>query len=711
MRCTVLTVSRSQGIGSGLTYDPGNLSVKPGSFVQVPLRNKIVDGIVLDVLQDHEKEEYDVKSIKEIFGESPLLTESQIKTVRWMADYYCCTVRAALSVWLPSPPWAALLPKVVTLWKLSNTKSIDQIKGKKQIAVLEFLESSDAVTAATIQEETGATLTTLKTLEERGFVSQIKKREEVDQTLPSIKITEPTLTELQQNAYDSIRSQQLPSLLFGITGSGKTEVYAKLIADTIREGKQAILLVPEILLTENCIDRFRRLLNAERIAVVHSKLTPTERREIWKNIHRGAISLVIGSRSALFASLQHLGLVILDEEHEWTYKNEQTPRYHARETAEALCRFSKARLVLGSATPSLESWSRAKAGLYHLARLPERYKNQPLPSVRIIDLADVSFGQLYPFSPPLIKAMEERLERKEQSVLFLNRRGIATALLCLNCRRRVVSPESQLPFTVHERRDGSQILVDHSTGLTAQAPSMCPHCKSPNLRAVGAGTQRIEHIVAKLFPKARILRADSDTLTKPEEMRELLDTMKRGDADILLGTQSVVKGLDLPNVTLAAVVLADVGLSLPHFRAGERVFQLLTQLVGRSGRSKPGEVIIQTFRPEAEEILRASRHEVEPYLEQELRLRLHTGYPPAVSMIRYIVRGNQPKHDAEALAASILLKAKDQNQSHVKVSFGPTLMSGGKEWHVLVRGLRKGFLDIPLEGKQIVTDVDPLDCI
>src|SRR3989344_1544908 len=253
MRCTVLTVSRSQGIGSGLTYDPGNLSVKPGSFVQVPLRNKIVDGIVLDVLQDHEKEEYDVKSIKEIFGESPLLTESQIKTVRWMADYYCCTVRAALSVWLPSPPWAALL---------------------------EFLESSDAVTAATIQEETGATLTTLKTLEERGFVSQIKKREEVDQTLPAIKITEPTLTELQQNAYDSIRSQQLPSLLFGITGSGKTEVYAQLIADTIREGKQAILLVPEILLTENCIDRFRRLLNAERIAVVHSKLTPTERREI-----------------------------------------------------------------------------------------------------------------------------------------------------------------------------------------------------------------------------------------------------------------------------------------------------------------------------------------------------------------------------------------------------------------------------------------------
>src|SRR3989344_45704 len=681
MRCTVLTVSRSQGIGSGLTYDPGNLSVKPGSFVQVPLRNKIVDGIVLDVLQDHEKEEYDVKSIKEIFGESPLLTESQIKTVRWMADYYCCTVRAALSVWIPSPPWAALLPKVVTLWKLSNTKSIDQVKGKRQIAVLEFLKSSDATTAATIQEETGATASTLKSLEERRFISQIKKREEVDQTLPSIKITESTLTELQQRAYESIRSQDLPSLLFGITGSGKTEIYAALIADAIREGKQAILLVPEILLTENCIDRFRRLLNAERIAVVHSKLMATERREIWKNIHRGAISLVIGSRSALFAPLQNLGLVVLDEEHEWTYKNEQTPRYHARETAEALCRFSKARLVLGSATPSLESWSRAKAGLYHLARLPERYKNQPLPSVRIIDLADVSFGQLYPFSPPLIKAMEERLERKEQSVLFLNRRGISTALLCLNCRRRVVSPESPLPFTVHERRDGSQILVDHSTGLTAQAPSMCPHCKSPNLRAVGAGTQRIEHIVAKLFPKARILRADSDTLTKPEEMRELLDTMKRGDADILLGTQSVVKGLDLPNVTLAAVVLADVGLSLPHFRAGERVFQLLTQLVGRSGRSKPGEVIIQTFRPEAEEILRAARHEVEPYLEQELKLRTATGYPPTNAMVRLILRGPDAKTRATALSAKLLTQSQG-----IAIGCAPTLFGGGREWHILLRG-------------------------
>ncbi len=306
------------------------------------------------------------------------------------------------------------------------------------------------------------------------------------------------------------------------------------------------------------------------------------------------MSLVIGSRSALFTPLQDLGLVILDEEHEWTYKNEQTPRYHARETAETLCRYAAAKLVLGSATPSLETWARAKEGRYHLVRLPERYLKQQFPAVRIVDLAQAQCGSLYPLSPSLLAAIEERLQKQEQSILFLNHRGIASALLCLDCRRRVVSPDSRLPFTVHRAPGNALKLVDHTTGLTLAVPTACPACGSVRLHCIGAGTQKVETLLKQRFPEARLLRADSDTLQHPEQMRSLLAAMRERRADILLGTQSVVKGLDLPQVTLAAVLLADIGLSLPHFRAGERIFQLLSQLTGRSGRSRPGEVIIQT---------------------------------------------------------------------------------------------------------------------
>ena len=324
-----------------------------------------------------------------------------------------------------------------------------------------------------------------------------------------------------------------PSLLFGITGSGKTEVYAQLIADAITAGKQAIFLVPEILLTEHCIHRFEELIDPEAIAVIHSRLTPTAKREAWGAIARGEKKLVIGSRSALFAPSRNLGLVVIDEEHEWTYKNEQTPRYHARETAEKLCQLSGAKLVMGTATPSLEAWSRVKGDRYHLARLDERYGGAVLPDVRVIDLATVDFGDLYPFSPPLLDAIDDRLKKGEQSVLFLNRRGLATALLCLECRRRIVSPDSNLPFTVHSSGMGNPYLMDHTSGLRAEIPVQCPHCNSANLHCVGAGTQKIEAILERKFPNARILRADSDTLKHPEQMRLLLKKMREGQADIL----------------------------------------------------------------------------------------------------------------------------------------------------------------------------------
>ncbi|MDB4978082.1 MAG: primosomal protein [Candidatus Peribacteria bacterium] len=709
MYCKVITASRSGGIGNGLTYETGSHEVRIGDLVRVPLRSKLTEGLVVELMQTNDSE-YDVKQVEEVLSRQPLLAEAQLQTAQWMADHYLTTLRQALAPWLPSPPWARFLPDRKAGYRVLNG-DMSLVRGKKQVAIMEYLQGRDWVSAEELKRELEVTKTHMNALLEKRIVEEELQTVAADGTahLDHVKGL-PVLTSAQQQVADSMSRDPRPSLLFGVTGSGKTEIYAQMIVDTIRAGKQAIVLVPEILLTEHSIHRYETLLNRKSIAVLHSRLTPAARLVLWKRIRRGDIAMVLGSRSALFAPMPHLGLVIIDEEHEWTFKNEQTPRYHARDTAETLCRFSGAKLVLGTATPSMEAWVRAKDGRYQMERLPMRYKDQAMPDVRIIDLADVDFGSMYPFSPPLLDAIEAKLRKKEQVVLFLNRRGVATSLLCLECRRRVVSPESLLPFTVHQTHGGKPFLMDHTSGLTAALPARCPHCDSTKLLAVGAGTQKVEHILGKKFPQARLLRADADTMSHPDQMREMLSAMREGRADILLGTQSVVKGLDLPNVTLAAVVLADVGLSLPHFRAGERIFQLLTQLTGRSGRAKQGEVIIQTFRPNAPEILAASRHETEQYLDQELKLRAYTNYPPTTEMLRLIVRDNDPAGRARSFTVT-LQKNIDALGLHVTAKCAPTFFGGGREWHILLRGTatKKALEGLNLD--EVIIDVDPMETV
>ncbi len=655
MHSLVVVHSRNPGIGNGLTYDPGDLNVQPGSLVKVSFRKKLTEGIVVSMDEVVKEKTYEVLKMQESLSEEPLLSESHLKTARWMAGYYFCSLRSALTPFLPSPPWRRLIAK------------------------------------------------------ERASVQKTCHPEHVEgSTRFSLGMTQ--LNDEQKIALESIRADKRPSLLFGVTGSGKTEVYAHLIADHMKSGKQSIVLVPEILLTEHILHRFEELFDRDSIAVLHSRLTPVARAKQWKKIRSGEVFLVIGSRSALFAPCKNLGLVIIDEEHEWTYKNEQTPRYHVRETAETLCNFSNAKLVFGTATPSLESWKRVKEEHYHMARLEKRYRDQALPSVRVIDLADVCFGKQYPFSPPLLAAIEERLKRGEQSVLFLNRRGIASAMLCLKCKKRLMSPASQLPYTVHRDARGNPYLLDHFSGTRASVPVACPHCGTHELLEVGAGTQRLEEVIGTLFPKARVLRADSDMLQTPEQMRELLQKMRDREADILLGTQSVVKGLDLPEVTLAAVLIADIGLSLPHFRAGERVFQLLTQLTGRSGRAKAGEVIIQTFRPDAAEIQAAAQHRTVEYLETELRLRTSLGYPPLTEMIRFIFRSVDASTRAKELKEELLQKITE-NKIDAHVSASPTVFGGGKVWHVLLRGKHLRSMLPNLNLTDVIVDVDPVECL
>jgi primosomal protein N' (replication factor Y) len=710
MRCLVLLNTRSPGIGNGLTYESHDLPVKPGTLVKVPLRKQMFEGIVLSMEEKPAIEDtYETKSVEEVLGQDPLLTAPQLQLLRWMAGYYFCSLRGALTPFLPASPWRNATPKDEIIYRIGKTM---EKGGVRQMEVMDYLSGKVEVKKEELKRDTGASSVTLKALIEKGFIIEERAKPGTLAKPASYPVIEnrPIFTDAQKKVYDEIKAQKKPSLLFGITGSGKTEVYAAMIADMAAQGKQSILLVPEILLTEHTIHRFEKMFHRDKIAIIHSRLSPSARRLEWMRIHNGEAALVIGSRSALFAPCKNLGLIIIDEEHEWTYKNEQTPRYHARDTAEALCNFSNAKLILGSATPSLESWSRAKNGQYHLARLGERYQNRALPTVQIVDLGTVKFGSLYPFSPPLLQAMEKRLEKGEQTVLFLNRRGIASAVLCLQCRKRLTSPASQMPFTMHRTRDGRPYLLDHIAGVQAPMPATCPHCGSTQMLPVGAGTQKLEDIVSNVFPKARVLRADSDTLQFPEQMRQLLADMRERKADILLGTQSVVKGLDLPGVTLAAVLVADVGLSLPHFRAGERVFQLLTQLTGRSGRSVPGDVIIQTFRPQAAEIVAASQHRTEDYLEAELKLRDALKYPPNSQMIRFLLNG--PKAEARAKVFHLhLLKVLAQEKADATAMIAPTLFGMGQEWHILLKGQNLRPLLPKLTLQDIMVDVDPVDVV
>ncbi len=710
MRCLVVLNTRSPGIGDGLTYETGGLPVVIGSLVLAPLRKKSIEGIVVDVtnVAADTEETFTPRRIEQVIGTQPLLTPEAVEALWWVAEYYHCSLRSALTPFVPAAPWRNAAMKETMLCSFISEPAKP---GVRQKVVLDFLREHGPLPRDALRRKTSAASATIRSLTEKGYIKE-ERTADIPPPVTAFETTEarPLLSPKQKRVCDMIAASEKPSLLFGITGSGKTEIYASLIADAAAQGKQSILLVPEILLTEYTVHRFRKMFAPERIAVIHSRLTSSARRNAWMRIRSGSVALIIGSRSALFSPCARPGLIIIDEEHEWTYKNEQTPRYNARDLAEKLCSLSGAKLVLGSATPSLEAWARAKQDHYTLARLPERYMQRALPVVRVIDLGTVRFGSLYPFSPPLIQAIEERLARKEQTVLFLNRRGVASAMLCLQCRKRLVSPVSQLPYTVHRGPDNRMYLLDHVAGVSAEVPAECPHCRSTQLLPVGAGTQKLENILSSLFPTAKILRADSDTLQHPEQMRQVLDDMRERRADILLGTQSVVKGLDLPMVTLAAVLVADIGLSLPHFRAGERVFQLLTQLTGRSGRAGPGDVYIQTFRPDAPEVQAAAAHRTEEYLETELTLRTLLNYPPSVPMIRLLITGEKAEPRARSVHQAVL-RLITHLGVEAQATVAPTLFGIGLEWHVLIKGndIHQLLAHIPLTD--VTVDVDPMDVV
>ena len=446
-------------------------------------------------------------------------------------------------------------------------------------------------------------------------------------------------------------------LLHGVTGSGKTEIYLQALAHALEQGQGAIVLVPEISLTPQTVERFKARFSSGKlqtlVAVLHSHLSTGERHDEWHKIRQGRARIVIGARSAIFAPVEPLGLIIVDEEHEHTYKQEEAPRYHARDVAIMRGRMENAVVVLGSATPSLESYYNCKKGKYALLELPERVDNQKMPHVRVVDMRQAAKEKGPPiFSPQLKEAITQRLERGEQTILFLNRRGYSTALQCPKCGFVANCPNCSLALTYHRIE---QNLSCHICGHHEKVPSVCPNpkCKNPAIRFAGTGTQKVEETLAKLFPDARVRRMDADTMKRKDDYRKTLGDFRAGKTDILVGTQMIAKGLHFPNVTLVGIIYADLALHQPDFRAGERTFQLLTQVAGRAGRGDvEGEVFVQAFAPFHPAIQYARRHDFTGFYEQEIEFREQLKYPPLSRVALLTLKGrneDKVKFSAEHL--------------------------------------------------------------
>ena len=468
---------------------------------------------------------------------------------------------------------------------------------------------------------------------EQGAVTIVKK--EVQRSaayFEGIEASQPLeLNPEQRQARDavvsSIGSHQPPFLLQGITGSGKTEVYLQIIQGALGKGKTAILLVPEISLTPQMTERFIARFG-EKVAILHSGLSNGEKYDEWRKVERGDAQVVVGARSAIFAPLKNLGVMIIDEEHEATYKQDSNPRYHAREVAILRAQYNQAALVLGSATPSLESRARAGKGVYQHLRLTQRANPlATIPEVQLIDFRDyIGQNETSNFTPPLLDAIQDRLAKKEQVVLMLNRRGYSSFVMCRECGTVDTCPNCDISLTLHM---DTKTMNCHYCGFSKDIPHVCPNCKSSSIRYYGTGTQKAYDELAELFPQARILRMDVDTTRKKGSHQALLDQFGRGEADILLGTQMIAKGLDFPNVTLVGVLNADTALNLPDFRSSERTFQLLTQVAGRAGRAeKAGQVLIQSYNPQHYAIRFAKDQDYEGFYTYEMGIRRQLGYPP-----------------------------------------------------------------------------------
>ena len=650
----------------------------PGARVVVPLRNKREIGICLGPAAPGTEATPKTKAILDVPDATPALTPALVEVCRWMAEYYVVPVGQAMRAALP-----VLLSGASTPTPVQRTRRVAQIarhvdsllhrdrifgRAPQQRALYELMEGMGGrAPVEHLLEHLSFSPSVLKGLVARGLVEVTEEVVARDPFADRASLTHVAhrLSTAQEQALAALASGGPGEtfLLHGITGSGKTLVYIELLRQVIARGKTAIVLVPEIALTPQTVDRFRAVFG-DRIAVLHSALSDGERYDEWLALRRGEKQIAVGARSAVFAPLENLGAIVVDEEHESSYKQGESPRYHARETAIVRARQEGAVVVLGSATPSLESWVNAERGKYRLLSLPERAGGANLPAVEAVDLrhtrptkrpgagvpeealrADAAFRWVV--SEALEKALADRLEKGEQSILLLNRRGYSSFVQCNDCGDVATCESCSISLTYHR---APERLVCHYCLHQEMPRERCKRCGGATLKQKGLGTQQVERLLAERFVDARIARMDVDTTSGKWAHADILDRVGRGEVDILLGTQMIAKGLDFPNVTLVGVIDADVGINLPDFRASERCFQLLSQVAGRAGRGpKGGRVLIQTRAPEHHAVRFALAHDYERFVREELSGRTHPAYPPNVRLANVVFSGTA-EHATAALA-------------------------------------------------------------
>ncbi|BAH44708.1 primosomal protein N' [Brevibacillus brevis NBRC 100599] len=508
----------------------------------------------------------------------------------------------------------------------------------RRVLQLMLMHNEQSLSVQMLRDEYGITRSPLKSLEAKGWIA-IEQVEVYRDPYANRRFQDkqkPVFTPLQEEVLtpilQSIESGTYASyLLHGVTGSGKTEVYLEAIERTLEKGREAIFLVPEIALTPQMVERFKARFGAD-VAVLHSALSQGERFDEWRKIIRKQVKVVVGARSAIFAPFRNVGLIVIDEEHESSYKQEETPRYHAREVALWRAKENQGVLVMGSATPALETYALATRGRYELLRMPERVGNRPMPEVHVVDMREELQAQNRSmFSRKLHEMIADRLAKEEQMVIFLNRRGFSTFVMCRSCGYTMRCIHCDISLTYHKSNHTARC---HYCGYTIAQPKHCPECQSEHIRFFGTGTQKVEAELAKLFPGIRVIRMDVDTTSRKGSHEELLNKFRSGQGDVLLGTQMIAKGLDFPRVTLAGIIAADTSLHLPDFRAAEKTFQLLTQVGGRAGRHElDGDVVIQTYTPEHYSIVHATKHDYPAFYQDEMMQRRRTGYPPYFRLV------------------------------------------------------------------------------
>lgn len=606
--------------------------IKVGHRVKVPfgMGNKAVEGFVIELYESPPDNGFRIKSILSIEDKNPILTEDDLNLMNFMRNKYLCKYIDAIRVMIPPGIMRGgkektknvlfLLKEPVEVLKDNYIKAIDIIRNNNGMYTKSELTTKFNISTYTINK-----LLSMKIIEGRDVqVDRINVRE-FNEYSPKILNVE------QQKAYDAIISSYYRTfLLKGVTGSGKTEVYMNLVNNMLLQGKTSLVLVPEISLTPQMIERFKGRFGKD-VAVFHSKLSSGERYDEWFRVKEGRVKLVVGARSAIFLPFQNLGLIIVDEEHEGSYKSEQNPKYNTREIAEYKSVLTGCKVVLGSATPSIESYYRALKGEIQLLELKNRVQNFIMPRMTIVDMREELASQNKSmFSRLLFNKIQDRLNKGEQIILFLNRRGFSTFVSCRKCGYVFKCDHCDVAMTYHT----NGFLTCHYCGKAQRVVKNCPKCNSNYVKYFGAGTEKVEMAINHHFPKARALRMDVDTTRKKDSYEEIYNTFKNKQADILIGTQMISKGLDFPSVTLVGILAADMSLNMPDYKASERSFQLITQVAGRAGRGEiPGEVIVQTYSPEHYTLEFTKKNDYEGFFKEELPLRKAMNYPPFSSIL------------------------------------------------------------------------------